>query len=139
MNECPKGKIMRSSYKRKSYKRSNSKKIIPSTQVSAKCITDQGKPGKGEKLFTITNPSLLRKYGYTTKESREKRETSLKKAMNRENPLEVLRHLNAVRTVNKSKEDVFNKMNSDMKYVQREYKKISKKISKKSAKKIKKI
>jgi len=130
MSGCKKGEIKRSSYRRKS------KKIIPATIVKARCIKDQGQPGKGKKLFTIKEKDLLGQYGYTTKNSKQKRETSIKKALSRENPLGVLRHLNAIRTLNKSRENVYNKMNSDVKFIQREYKKISKKKKSKKSKKI---
>jgi len=117
---CPPGQI-----KRSSYKRSNSSK------VHAACIKDQGKPGKGQKLFDITKPNLLRNYGYKLDKSSTERKTSLKRAMSHEKPLEVLKHLNAIRTVNKSRPKIYSKFDSDMKFVQKEYKKVSKKVSKK--------
>jgi len=51
--------------------------------------------------------------------------------MSHEKPLEVLKHLNAIRTVNKSRPKIYSKFDSDMKFVQKEYKKVSKKVSKK--------
>jgi hypothetical protein len=128
---CPAGYIKRASYKRASYKRKNSKKVIKSSRVPSTCIIDQGKPGHGPVLFKITKPGLLTDYGYSTKETVPKRHSSLKRAMSKEKPLEVLQHLNALRTLNKSRENIYNKMNSDMKYVQLEYKRMTKKTSKK--------
>lgn len=127
---CPSGQIKRSSYKRSSYKK-KSGTVVKSSRVPATCITDVGKPGKGVKLFEVTKPNLLRNYGYTTDKPMDERKSSLKRAMSRENPLEVLRHLNAIRTLNKPRREIYDKMDKDMKYVQKEYKRISKKTSKK--------
>jgi len=131
---CPSGQIKRASYKRSSYKRKNSKKIVKSARVPSTCIQDRGKPGKGPKLFEITKPGLLSNYGYTTKEPARERKTSLKRAMKNEQPLEVLKHLNAIRTLNRPNPEVYKKMDTDVKFLQREYKKMSKKTSKKTKK-----
>ncbi len=132
---CPKGQIKRSSYKRKSYKKKDST-IVKATRVPATCIIDRGKPGKGIKLYEVTKPQLLRNYGYSTNESFEDRKIALKRALINEDPLEVLRHLNAIRTLQKANPEIYDKMDKDMKYVQIEYKRIgSKKMSKKTSKK----
>ena len=127
---CPVGQIKKSSYKRSSYKK-KSGVTVSATRVAATCIKDVGKPGKGEKLFEVTKPNLLRNYGYSTKKTSDQRKQSLKRAMSKEKPLEVLKHLNAIRTLNKPRREIYNKMDNDMKYVQKEYKRISKKTSKK--------
>lgn len=135
---CPKGQIKRASYKRKSYKKKDST-IVKATRVPATCIIDRGKPGKGKKLYEVTKPQLLRSYGYSTDESYEDRKMSLKRAMINEDPLEVLRHFNAIRTLQKANPEIYNKMDKDMKYIQVEYKRMgSKKTSKKVSKKISK-
>lgn len=135
---CPKGQIKRASYKRKSYKKKDST-IVKATRVPATCIIDRGNPGRGVKLYEVTKPQLLRSYGYSTDESYEDRKISLKRAMTHEDPLEVLRHLNAIRTLQRANPEIYNKMDKDMKYIQVEYKRISsKKISKKGSKKISK-
>lgn len=134
---CPKGQIKRASYKRKSYKKKDST-IVKATRVPATCIIDRGKPGKGEQLFEVTKPQLLRSYGYSTDESFDDRKISLKRAMVKEDPLEVLRHLNAIRTLQKANPDIYDKMDKDMKYVQVEYKRMTRKGSKKGSKKVSK-
>lgn len=132
---CPQGQIKRSSYKRSSYKRKNSKRLIKAIEVPATCIQDRGKPGKGQKLFEVTKPGLLRSYGYATSEPAKERKSSLKRAMQNEKPLEVLHHLNAIRTLNRSNSKIYKKMDTDVKYVSKEYKRMSKKTNKKSSKK----
>jgi hypothetical protein len=116
---CPKGEIMRKGYQ---YKRKTSKKAI---RVSPTCIEDRGQPGKGPKLITIPkyDVGLLSKYEYELSNNHMNRVKSLKRAMKNENNLKVLRHLNAIRTLNKSNEKIFNKLDKDMKWLQKYYEK----------------
>jgi hypothetical protein len=116
---CPKGEIMRVGYQ---YKRKTSKRAV---KVPATCIQDRGKAGKGPKLITMPemDVGLLGKYNYAVKHKFEDRKKSLKIAMKRENGLKVLRHLNAIRTLNKSNEKLYNKLNKDVKWLQKYYEK----------------
>lgn len=59
---CRKGQILRSAYTRKGYtKKSGSH--VKRTHVSAECITNLGKPGKGTKLFELKD-HYLSEHGY---------------------------------------------------------------------------
>ncbi len=91
---------------------------------------------KGQiKRSSYKRSGLLSNYGYSVKRNAHERKTSLKRAMSNEKPLEVLQHLNAIRTLNKSRREVYNKMDSDVKFLQKEYKRISKKTSKRKGNK----
>uniref|UniRef100_A0A6C0DAI7 Uncharacterized protein n=1 Tax=viral metagenome TaxID=1070528 RepID=A0A6C0DAI7_9ZZZZ len=112
-SKCPKGQIERIGYTKKN------SKIKPS------CIEDKGKPGKGPKLITIPHEDegLLSKYGYSLKNSFEERIKSIKKAYKENSHLKILRHINALRTLQKSNEKYYNKLDRDMKWIQEYYKK----------------
>lgn len=114
---CPPGQIKRDAYTKKV-----NNKII---KVDSVCIKDQGKPGKGPKLIVIPDEDigLLKKYGYTLKDSYEKRIIALKKALIKENHLKVLRYINAIRTLQKSNEKYYNKLDKDFKWLQTQYNK----------------
>jgi hypothetical protein len=114
---CPKGEIMRVGYQ---YKKKSSKRTV---KVGASCIQDRGKLGKGPKLITMpeSDVGLLSKYDYAVKHKFEDRKKSLKRAMKRENGLKVLRHLNAIRTLNKANEKLYNKLDKDVKWLQKYY------------------
>ena len=116
--KCNKRKIERVGY---SYIKKSSKKVI---KVKPVCIEDKGKPGKGPKLIIIptVDEGLLGKYGYTLKKSYEDRIKALKKAYKENSHLKILRHLNAIRTLQKSNETNYNKLNKDMKWLQEYYK-----------------
>ena len=118
---CPSGKIKRDGYV---YTKKNSKKVV---KVNSTCVKDKGKPGKGPKLIVIPeyDIGLLSKYGYSLKNSYLKRIESLKKAICANSELKILRHLNALRTLHKSNEYMFNKLNKDLQWVQQDYKKIN--------------
>ena len=117
---CPKGEIMRKGYQ---FTRKTSKKVI---RVEPTCIEDRGKPGKGPKLITMPSydVGLLSKYEYQLSNNHAARVKSLKRAMRNENGLKVLRHLNAIRTLNKSNEKIYNKLDRDMKWLQKYYEKM---------------
>lgn len=144
MSKCDKGQIERVGYS--FVKKKTGKKV----SVGSSCISDKGKPGKGPKLITIPeyDVGLLSKYGYSLAESHERRVTSLKKAIKSNSELKILRHINALRTLLKSSPKLYNKLDKDMKWIQKDYaikkggdeepileKKSSKKVSKKSSKK----
>ena len=116
---CLKSEIKRIGYE---YKKKSSKRVV---KVAPSCIQDRGKIGKGPKLISIPEADigLLSKYDYAIKHKFEDRKKSLKKAIKRESGLKVLRHLNAIRTLNKSNEKVYNKLNKDVKWLQKYYEK----------------
>ena len=113
-SSCPKGMIRRASYKKKSGK-----------TVKSSCVKDMGKPGKGPKLIEMPeyDIGLLSDYGYTLKNSYDERIKSIKKALKQHSELKVLRHINALRTLHKSNERLYNKLDKDLKWVQHDYKK----------------
>ncbi len=117
-SSCPKGKIERVGY---SYTKSTGTNV----KVGKTCVEDKGKPGKGPKLIPIPkeDQGLLTTYGYSLKDSHEKRVKALKKANANEDELKVLRHVNALRTLQKSNEKYYNKLNKDLKWLQENYKK----------------
>ena len=112
---CPPGQIIRDAYTKKV-----NNKII---NIDSTCIKDKGKPGKGLKLIVMPDEDigLLKKYGYSLKDSYEKRIIALKKANIKENNLKILRHINALRTLQKSNEKYYNKLDKDFKWLQKEY------------------
>jgi hypothetical protein len=113
---CGKGEIERIRYE-------YDKKSGTHVKVGKTCVEDKGKPGKGPKLILMPkeDEGLLTKYGYSLKDSYEKRIKSLKKAYANENELKVLRHVNALRTLQKSNERYYNKLNKDLKWLQENY------------------
>ena len=119
---CGKGEIRRSSYKKNSYKKKDGTKIKGS-KVRSSCIEDRGKKGKGRKLFVIKDGGLLTKEGYSLKKSQSARRASIRKASREKGMLSVLRHLNAIRTLQKSNPENFKKLDADVKFIQKEYKK----------------
>jgi len=116
---CPHGEINRVGY---SFIKKTSKKTI---KVKPMCIEDKGKPGKGPKLIKIPkeDEGLLSDYGYSLKKSYEDRIKAIKKAYKENSHLKILRHLNALRTLQKSNELNYNKLNKDMKWLQEYYSK----------------
>jgi hypothetical protein len=116
--KCPSGMIKRSSY---SYKKSSSNKKV---KVGSKCIKDQGMPGKGPKIIKIPKEDIgiLSNYGYSLKLPYDDRIKALKKAIHHVDELKLLRHLNALRTLFKSNEKYFLKLNKDMHWIQKHYK-----------------
>ena len=115
--KCPKGEIKRVGFV---YTKKTSKKLV---KVKPTCIEDRGKPGKGPKLITIPpeDEGILGKYGYSLKLNHEDRIKCLKKAFKENSHLKILRHLNALRTLQKSNEKYYNKLDKDMKWLQKYY------------------
>jgi hypothetical protein len=71
----------------------------------------------------IEDEGLLSDYGYSLKNSHEDRIKAIKKSMKEHSLLKILRHLNALRTLHKSHEKLFNKLDKDFKWIQKEYQK----------------
>lgn len=129
-SKCPKGQIMRKAYSKK--------KGSKVTRVPASCITDKGKPGKGKQLFRIPeyDVGLLSDYGYSLSKKHADRAKAIKQASKEKGMLGVLRHLVAIRTLSKSNEQAYKKLDKDIKWFQGYYQSRTKKSStKKSSKK----
>jgi len=118
MINCEKNQIIKEGY---IYQKKNSKKNI---KVNPVCIQDKGKPGKGPILITMpkSDIGLLSTFGYSLKDNYENRKLSLKKALKYNSELKILRHLNALRTLHKSNERLYNKLNKDLNWIQLDYK-----------------
>ena len=110
--KCSKGHILKKGYTTKK-----------GTKVQPKCVKDMGKPGKGPQLFKISkkDEGLLGNFGYELKISHDKRVKAIKKSIKENGELKVLRYLNAIRTLNKSNEKYFNKLDKDVKWIQKTY------------------
>lgn len=107
--KCPKGKILRKGYTRKS-----------GVRVRPTCVKDMGRPGKGKKLFTLKKGDLSR-HGYQLKgKTSVSRHKALKKARRVFSKNELIRKLNALSILlkNTNRELAF-KAYDDMKYVQK--------------------
>jgi hypothetical protein len=115
--KCPSGMIKRSSY---SYKKKSGTKV----KVGSKCIKDQGMPGKGPKIIRLPKEDIgiLSNYGYSLKLPYDDRIKALKRAIKHVDELKLLRHINALRTLFKSNEKYFDKLNKDMHWIQKHYK-----------------
>jgi hypothetical protein len=120
MPSTPNGMIRRSSYIKKSYNRKDGTKVKGS-KIKSSLIKDRGQKGKGKKLFEIKDKGFLREEGYSLKKSLSQRRASLKKASREKGMLPVLRHLNAIRTLQKSNPENYKKLDEDVKYIQKEY------------------
>ncbi len=117
--KCPIGEIQRVGY---SYiKKKTNKKV----NVKSTCIEDKGRAGKGPKLIQIPeyDVGLLSKYGYSLTHSHKDRIKSIKKAIKENSELKILRHINALRTLQKSNEKNYNKLDKDLKWIDKDYKK----------------
>lgn len=110
-SSCPRGEIFRKAYVKKN-----------GTRVAGKCIKDQGKPGKGKRLFTLRKGTLGR-YGYKTKFSTGARHEALRKAVAGESYAAVVRKLNAVSILQRNTNpSVYKILRSDMAWVQKNLK-----------------
>ena len=62
--------------------------------------------------------SLL-KYGYSINDSYENRIKALNNAINNESKVKILRHINALRILQKSNKKIFNKLNKDIEFIEK--------------------
>jgi len=88
---CPRGYIMRSGYTTRN-----------DVVVKPTCIKDRGKKGKGPKLIPPLKKGLLTKYGYSSKESTQKRHAALKKAAREYGAGNLVQKLNAIYVLNRN-------------------------------------
>lgn len=106
---CPPGEILRSGYKTKK-----------GTYVKPVCIEDRGKPGKGPKILPpIKHPGSLKKFGYKLDKPAKEREAALRKAIDANGAVEIIRKLNWVRVISRDDPKDAKKFTRDMKYVQK--------------------
>ncbi len=113
--KCPKGKILRKSYKKKS-----------GTRVKSACVPDVGRPGKGGPVKIPIDDKHLHQYGYDLKHSSTIRHKALKKAIKATKKTSVLKRLVVLRTYlkydrTKSGMSRYKKLNADVKYLQKKY------------------
>jgi hypothetical protein len=108
---CPKDMIRRSSYKK------------TGTSVKSACVKDMGKKGKGPKLITISEKDvgILSDFGYKLNKPHEERIAAIKRASKKHPMLKLLRHINALRTLFKSNETLYKKLDKDLKWIQKYY------------------
>jgi len=109
---CPIGFDLKKGYKRKSYTKSDGKKV-PTTYVKPTCIKDKGLPGKllqEYKPFTISPRDNLKPYGYSTSISSKKRYESLMKAIKELSYTSVIRRLINLRTLTKTSDKEHSKI-----------------------------
>jgi succinate dehydrogenase/fumarate reductase flavoprotein subunit len=113
-NKCPQGQILRVGY---SYEKKKTVNVKPT------CIIDKGKPGKGLKLFEIPKEDigLLSDYGYSLKKNYDERIKAIKKATRDYSKLKILKHINALRTLQKSNEKYYRKLDKDLRWLQDNY------------------
>jgi len=116
---CPLGKIERTGYMYK--KDGNTVNVLPT------CVSKK----KQSKLIVIPkyDSGLLSDYGYSLRSSYEDRVKAIKKSLKahdnlRASALKILRHINALRTLQKSNEKYYNKLSKDLKWIQSYYDKL---------------
>ena len=134
--KCPKGSISRVSY---TYLRKSTGKKV---KVKSACIKSRGLRSLGVKTKRVL-PTLkkgtLKQYGYSTKDSDEKRHIALKKAVKAYGYSGVVKKLNAVKLLTKNTFPSTSRIYSkDLKYVQKDLGKFSKTLIRKSRKSTKK-
>jgi hypothetical protein len=102
--QCKKGEIIKEGYK-------TSKKLVRPTCIKGTSIKGTSIKGtlKREPTFVLQKGSLG-KYGYHTKESKEKRHAALKKAIIHIKPLSVYRKLNVLYILNKNRNPKLSKL-----------------------------
>jgi hypothetical protein len=76
-------------------------------------------------LITIPkeDEDLLGKYGYKLSLNHDERVKILNKASKDHSMLKILRHINALRTLHKSNDKYYNKLDKDLKWIQKNYNK----------------
>lgn len=116
---CGKGFIVRKGYLRKGFFRSDGTYVEPS-YVDDSCIIDQGLPGKGVKIVANLE-DMLHPFGYKLALSDLERKKILIDAYDSLDHLSMLKYLVYLRTLNKSREKNYNKLDKDVKFIQEMY------------------
>jgi hypothetical protein len=92
------------------------------TKIISSCIEKQKRLStKGPKLIKITELGVLRKFGYNTHITDNKRHSALNKAVKEYGELKVLHRVNAIRTLQKSHLDTWKALDNDVKYLENKY------------------
>ena len=93
-NVCPRGEIEKIAHTRKAYTKNNGTKVKKTT-VSAVCIKDLGKPGKGPNVIELKNEHELSEAGYHDVKnlSKNKRRKALEKVIKKHGAVYVIRSL----------------------------------------------
>lgn len=114
---CPKGKILRKSYKRSRYTRKSGSRVSASS-VKSSCIKDRGSRGKGKKIFKSLKVGALSQYGYKVASPKKSRRSSLRKAVKSYGKSSTIKKLNVIGVYNKrTNPGIVNKIKQDMEYV----------------------
>ena len=147
MPKCPKGKILRSAYKRKAYTRADGTRV-KAVHVKAGCVPDKGKPGKTPakaKVLPKPTPGALSKYGYynVKRTLAAARHKELTKAVKDAGYATIIRRVNLVANYNKLSDPRTHKvMRSDIAWMQKNlaplYSKTAKRASKRVSKRVSK-
>jgi len=117
---CSSGKIRRAAYTRKAYTRKDGIRV-KGTRVASRCIRDQGKPGKGKRLFTLKK-GMLTKYGYSTRAIQAERHSALIRAMKDASTGYIWKRLNAIEILNRNTNpEVAAKIKRDMDWLRAKY------------------
>jgi len=106
MTSCETAKIQRASYNRRSYTRKNGT-YVRKTHVTARCIKNQGSPGKWTNTHKSSGIGKLRKgrlgsVGYSSKLSVASRRAALMRAVKKFGALSTYRMLNAIMVYSKN-------------------------------------
>ena len=105
MTSCGAEKVQRASYNRRSYTRKNGTHVRK-THVTARCIKNQGSPGKWTNTHKSAGIGKLRKgrlgsVGYSSKISTSERRAALMRAVKKFGALSTYRMLNAIMVYSK--------------------------------------
>ena len=118
---CPEGMIMRDGYYRHSYNK-KSGTHIKGKYVKEGCVKNMGKPGKTVKegkVIPKLKEGTLRKFGYHTDLSEQERLDALVKAVKGLGYAEVIRKVNAVRTLSKANPHLYKIYTTDIENLQK--------------------
>jgi hypothetical protein len=119
--DCPEGMIMRDGYYRHSYNK-KSGTHIKGKYVKEGCVKNMGKPGKTVKegkVIPKLKEGTLRKFGYHTDLSEQERLDALLKAVKEIGYVEVIRKINAVRTLSKANLHLYKIYTTDIENLQK--------------------
>ncbi len=119
--DCPEGMIMRDGYYRHSYNK-KSGTHVKGKYVKEGCVKNMGKPGKTVKegkVIPKLKEGTLREFGYHTDLSEQERLDALLKAVKEIGYADVIRKINAVRTLSKSNLHLYKIYTTDIENLQK--------------------
>jgi hypothetical protein len=103
--ECPSGQILRKGYtatRKRSGIVDRMFKRGTTYRVKSHCVTDTGKPGKGDPVIGKLKTGALTELGYSTNDSVATRHIALEKAVKKYGKLSTFRKLNAASVLTKN-------------------------------------